>query len=1084
MENPDAARFCMSCAVPLAAVQPAERRERRVVSVLFADLAGYTRRSEQLDIEDVDSVLSPYHRMLRESVERTGGVVAKLMGDGVMALFGAVAAHEDDPERALRCAMEIRDTLARETGDGRLGVRVGVTTGEALVVRSGNTAVDAVGDVVNTAARLEAAAPVDGVLVDARTFRATRRAIRFQESPAVSAKGKSTPVEVWLAVEPLSALPERGPEADVPLVGRDDELGRLAELLERSCNERSTQQVTIVGVAGIGKTRLVRELELRSAAGPEPTRWLRGRSPAYGEGIAFWALGEMIKAEAAILDSDTSAIAGERLVRTVHAKVESPQERAWVISHLRPLIGLDGETWASAQGSRVEGFAAWRRFFELLAGERPTVLVFEDLHWADAALREFVDLLGERAGAVPLMVVGTARPELLDGASGWGNGRASATLLTLSPLSEPSTTLLLGELLEEAPLPLDVQRVLLTRIEGHPLYTREYVRMLRDRRLLVRDRGGWRLTEQPEQLPESLYGVIAARLDLLADPERRLVQDAAVFGRTAWAGALSSLSGCSRSEVEQRLARLERTQLLHRADHSTLYGEIEVSFTHALVQDVAYSQISRADRAERHVRAAAWLEQREGAREDRAELLAYHYATALRLGGELGQETAVLAGHARRAHIAAGRQADAVNGYAAAARHYAAAEALMSADDPEWATVLLAHAVACYRDGAVDAAGRLSTAFEALVAGNDWWAAAEAAQLLGDWNREYSGDLDEAARWWEEAARLAELGGHWHLQVRVADGQAARLTEERRYADAVALADREIERARGADDQEGVGLLLVRGGYARVCSGQSSGLELMREGAEILSERNSRYAAWANIDLSLALMMLGDLPAALRACEQGLRWAERFGEPRLIADAESRRAFLAYHAGDWVTAREITGRYIDTAGRWSAAFVIWTHRLIAIADGDEEAAGADDEAMHRFAARVPSARALQSRRAAAAELAAGTEVQGYRNWEIYAALELMSVPEQHETIRELASRMPSDNPWRAALLAIADGRFADAAELLDGIGSQPLAAEARMIAADHGPPAEAALRASQALEFYERVGATRAAARAAALASR
>ena len=397
----------------------------------------------------------------------------------------------------------------------------------------------------------------------------------------------------------------------------------------------------------------------------------------------------MIKSEAAILDSDTSAIAGERLVRTVHGVVESPQERAWIVSHLRPLIGLDGETWASAQGSRVEGFAAWRRFFESLAAKRPTVLVFEDLHWADAALREFVDLLGERAGAVPLMVVGTARPELLDGESGWGNGRASATVLTLSPLSEPSTTQLLGELLDQAPLPLDVQRVLLARIEGHPLYTREYVRMLRDRRLLVPDRRGWRLTDQPEHLPESLYGVIASRLDLLADPERRLIQDAAVFGRTAWAGALSALSGCSRNEVEQRLARLERTQLLYRADHSTLYGEIEVSFTHALVQDVAYSQISRADRAERHVRAAAWLEQREGAREDRAELLAYHYATALRIGGELGQETAVLAGHARRAHIAAGRQADAVNGYAAAARHYAAAEALMSPDDPEWATVLL-----------------------------------------------------------------------------------------------------------------------------------------------------------------------------------------------------------------------------------------------------------------------------------------------------------------------------------------------------------------------------------------------------------
>jgi tetratricopeptide (TPR) repeat protein len=788
----------------------------------------------------------------------------------------------------------------------------------------------------------------------------------------------------------------------------------------------------------------------------------------------------MIKAAAAILDSDTPGTAGQRLARTVDAVVAAPQERAWVVGHLRPLIGLDDEAEAPAQRGRVEAFAAWRRFFESLAAERPTVLVFEDLHWADAALREFVDVLGERAGALPLAVVATARPELLDGVAGWGDDRENATVLTLSPLSEASTTRLLDELLGQARLPVDVQRALLDRIEGHPLYTREYVRMLWDRRLLVRDPRGWRLTEQPEHLPESLYGVIAARLDLLPEAERRLVQDAAVFGRTAWVGALSALSGRTPDQVEEQVADLERTQLLRRAERSTMAGETEVSFTHALVQDVAYSQISRADRAERHIRAAAWLERRE----DRAELLAYHYATALRIGQELGQETEALAGQSRRAHIAAGRQADAVNGYAAAAGHYAAAEALMPPDDPERAAVLLAHAIACYRDGAADAAERLSAAFDAQVAAEDWWAAAEAAQLLGDWNREYSGDLGEAARWWDEAGRMAERGGHRHLQVRVADGQAARLTEERRYADAIALADQAIERARGADDPEGVGLLLVRGGYARVCSGESSGISLMREATGILSERNSRYAAWANIDLSLALMMLGDLPAALGACEQGLAWAERFGEPRVIADAESRRAFLAYHAGDWQTAREITGRYIDTAGRWSGAFVIWTHRLIAVADGDDEAARADDEAMREFAERVPSARALQSRSAAAAALAAGAEVEGYRNWEIYAALELMSLPDHHEMIRELASRMPSDNPWRAALTAIADGRFGDAAALLDGIGSLPLAAEARLLAAGQGPSPEAGLHASRALEFYQRVGATRDAARAAALVPR
>jgi hypothetical protein len=355
--------------------------------------------------------------------------------------------------------------------------------------------------------------------------------------------------------------------------------------------------------------------------------------------------------------------------------------------------------------------------------------------------------------------------------------------------------------------------------------------------------------------------------------------------------------------------------------------------------------------------------------------------------------------------------------------------------------------------------------------------AAEAAQLLGDWNWDYSGDLDRATHWWGEAGRLAERSSHRHLHVRVADGQAARLTEERRYAEAIAVADHALERARAAGDVEGEGLLLVRKGYAQVCRGESVGIERMQEGARMLAEENSRAAAWAHIDVSLAHMMLGELATALNVCEEALVWAERFGEPQVIADAEARRAFLAYHAGDWQTAREIANRYIDAANRWSGAFVIWTHRLMAYSEGDDEAARTDDEAMRRFSDRVPSARALQSRTAAAAALAVGVETQGYRNWEIYAALELMAVPDEYEVIRELAARMPVDNPWRAALIAIADGSYGKVAGMLEEIGSAPLAARARILAAGEarsaGDHAGAERLARQALSFYDRVGATR-----------
>src|SRR5690242_3973058 len=314
-ENPDGFRFCGSCGAPLAAAAEAERRERRVISVLFADLVGFTRRSEQLDVEDVEGFLAPYQALLAGCVERTGGAVAKFTGDGVMALFGGLVAHEDDAERAVRCALLIRDGLAEaddQAGEERLRVRVGVTTGEALVSIHGSTSVDAVGDVVNTAARLESTAPVDGVLVDEWTFRATNRAIRYEPSPPVMAKGKTDMVQVWLATEPRSIVPEQQRDR-LPLVGRDAEATILREALDRLRQEPSTQLISVIGEPGIGKSRLVEELYDHVGQIPDLVTWRRGRTLSYGDSIAFWALGEMVKAQAGILESDPASVAEEKL---------------------------------------------------------------------------------------------------------------------------------------------------------------------------------------------------------------------------------------------------------------------------------------------------------------------------------------------------------------------------------------------------------------------------------------------------------------------------------------------------------------------------------------------------------------------------------------------------------------------------------------------------------------------------------------------------------------------------------------------------------------------------------------------------
>ena len=500
-----------------------------MVWVLFADLVGFTRRSESLDVEDVERFLAPYQALLGRVRRATGGVVAKFTGDGVMAVFGGVVAHEDDAERAVRCGLLIRDGLTEaeaDAGDDRLHVRVGVTTGEALVALAASGSVDAVGDVVNTAARLESAAPVDGVLVDEWTFRATGRAIRYEAAAPVEAKGKSDDVAVWVAVEPRSIVPEQQRD-QLPLVGRDTEASMMRDALDRSRHEPSTQLMSVIGEPGIGKSRLVEELFAYVGALPELVTWRRGRSLSYGEGVAFWALGEMVKAEAGILESDSAQVAGQKLAEAVAGViVDERTANGW-----RAICGRWSASRAAisgGEGGRVEAFAAWRRFVEALAEDGPTVLVFEDIHWADDALLDFIDLIADRAGAVPLLIVCTARPELLERREHWGGGKTNAQTISLTPLSDEDTGAPGGR--PARPEPCSRPRCsgrCWNGAEGNPLYAQEYVRMLQDRGLLVREAGGWTLAGEVVDLPESLQGIIAARLDTLnagregADPGLR-----------------------------------------------------------------------------------------------------------------------------------------------------------------------------------------------------------------------------------------------------------------------------------------------------------------------------------------------------------------------------------------------------------------------------------------------------------------------------------------------------------------------------------------------------------------------------------
>ncbi|HEY6113122.1 MAG TPA: adenylate/guanylate cyclase domain-containing protein, partial [Gaiellaceae bacterium] len=502
------------------------RRERKVVTVVFCDLVGFTTRAESLDPEDVEAILRPYHERVRAELERHGGTVEKFIGDAVMALFGAPTAHEDDPERAVRAALAIRE-FAIEEG---LELRVGITTGEALVRLDAQPEAGegmASGDVVNTAARLQSAASVNGILVDETTYRATRAAVDYEHTGPVEAKGKAEPIRVWTAVAAHSRFGvDVAHEARSELVGRERELGVVRDAFERAHHARTPQLLTLVGVPGIGKSRLVYELNRIVEADPELITWRQGRCLAYGDGITLWALGEIVKAQVGALEQDTPEEIAAKVHQSVADTLAGSGDEAWVEEHLLALLGLGGEAQLGSD-RRNESFSAWRRFLEGLAEQRPLVMVVEDIHWADESLLDFLDELVDWLTDIPLLVVATARPELLERRPNWGGGKLNATTLALSPLSDEQTAELIGRLLERPLLAAESQRALLERAGGNPLYAEQFVE-------LYVEQG----STDDLRLPETLQGIIAARLDGLPKPEKGLLQDAAVVGKVFWASSI------------------------------------------------------------------------------------------------------------------------------------------------------------------------------------------------------------------------------------------------------------------------------------------------------------------------------------------------------------------------------------------------------------------------------------------------------------------------------------------------------------------------------------------------------------------
>jgi class 3 adenylate cyclase/tetratricopeptide (TPR) repeat protein len=616
--NPGGQRFCGQCGTALdSAPRPLPAEERRLATVVFADISGFTNLSQGKDPEDLRALVDSCMGKLGAIVERYGGSVDKVIGDALMAVFGAPVAHEDDPERAVRAALEMQRCVADNASEfGDLALSIGVNTGDVFFAPVGpDQRPTVMGSAVNVAQRLQAAAPEGGVFVGEATHRPTRTVVRYEEAGSVQVKSSEEPLPAWRALE-AEAFSERRLSA-APMVGRKRELARLRAIWEDTAETRRVELVTVFGPPGIGKSRLAGEL----AAVVEQSggRMLRGRSLPYGQTSGYGAFAQQVNQLAGIFETDSAPLAHEKLERAVAARLSDGWKE--VAAHLAALTGLEQ---ARAVEAPVMLFSV-RRFVEALAREQPTMLLFEDLHWARASLLDLIDMIAARLRDVPVLLLSLARGELLDVRPAWGGGRPNYTALELRPLSGEDSTRLARALLAQRaePTPHEIVQRLEQTAEGNPLFIEELAASLVER-----------TADSAEELPTTVKGIIAARIDALPPEERSVILDASVVGKTFWRGVLERVRGDARG-IAEALDSLEQRDLVRREPSTTVQDDEEFSFKHMLIREVAYATLPKAVRRERHSAVARFIEDAAADRvAESAATLAYHWGEA----GEQGRE--------------------------------------------------------------------------------------------------------------------------------------------------------------------------------------------------------------------------------------------------------------------------------------------------------------------------------------------------------------------------------------------------------------------------------------------------------------
>jgi class 3 adenylate cyclase/tetratricopeptide (TPR) repeat protein len=871
-------RFCGSCgtrfpdAAPAdAAATPApadvDRTERRLVSVLFADMVGFTPFTESRDSEDVRETLDRYFAIARGAVDRHGGVIEKFIGDAVMAVWGAPVAREDDAERAVRAALELVDDVRSLN----VNARAGVLTGEAVVRVGAEGEGMVIGDVVNTAARLQGAAEPGTVVVGEGTFRAASRAIAFEPIGELTLKGKAGPVSAWRATRVVAERGgrNRSEALEAPFVGRADELRQLKDLFHATERESRVRLVSVVGPAGIGKTRLARELGRYLDGLVETVYWHVGRSPAYGQGITFWALGEMVRARAGLLETDDEQTTRPKLAELLATHVPEDEERRWIEGALLALLGFETRVASS------ELFAAWRTFFERLTATAPVVMVFEDHHHADAGLLDFVDHLLEWSRDVPLCVITLARPELLERRPDWAAGKRNLTVLHLEPLPDEAMRELIRGLVPG--LPEGAVGQIVARAEGVPLYAVETIRMLLADGRLVPEDGAYRPVGDLTALavPESLTALIASRLDGLDPVDRSLVSDAAVLGQSFTIAGLSAVSGHEEAELIGRLRTLVRLELLTLEADPRSPERGQHAFVQALIREVAYGTLSRRARKTRHLAAARFFESIGS--DELAGALAGHYLAAHQHAAE-GAEADALAAQARVALRAAAERASALGAPDQALSFIEQARSVTQ-DSAELADLLEAAAVAAtQRQRFTEAEAYLQDALARREALGDPRAIAStivslAQVLIRGFRFESATVLIQGA-----VDRFADLRGEPIFAA--LEGQLARVYMlTARWADSLPIADRALEVAERDELSELAADLLITKGTALDNLGRHFEAIALIEAGRTLLERYGHLGLLTRAINNLASVLSDDDPrASLQAARDGLEVMARRGE--------------------------------------------------------------------------------------------------------------------------------------------------------------------------------------------------------------